>query len=698
MSTTISAHPPRGRMRRRLLALASGLALGLSGLLTAAGPAAATTAAGTAYVVNYNASSVSVVDTATGAITATIPVASSPDAIALSLDGTRAYVGGGNSVSVIDTASKTVIATIATSSIITSVAVTPDGSKVYVNDAGSPSMQVIDTATNTVSGTIFLHLAAPQAVAISPDGAHGYVATGDLEEFDTATNTVTASVPVSGPDLRFSPDGSHLYVADFNHAVDVVDTATNTVAASVPLAAFPSALAIAPDGAHLYVTEGIGQVEVLDTATDTISTTIAVPAPFRMAISPDGSFAYITNASNDTVSVLDLASNTLTATLTGFSRPWAVAFAPAHAAPPTVTGISPAVGSQTGGTVVTITGSGFTAATAVHFGTTPASAFTVVSDTRITATAPAGTALGPVDVTITTPAGTSATGAADTYSYVNETAKVTADGRLNVGGHDANISFTARRTTPGGTIKGNLTFNDNDARVKIKQATITTFYLTASNTAYAAGTAQCTVGATTSTCPFTITVVDNGDHGDCQPHLDTVTLTYNTTTVGGRLEDGRVEVSPETGGSGYSAKQSVTPAAKQATATAATPVDATPVTAALSGGFSASLLGVTLSGGRCATAALAYTDGTAYGDTTCRLLGLLGIDIDLDVHLTGATIATGGNTTVTGAATVTVAGLLPVTLPATEVLTTSGTTGLQLTVGGVTLPTLPIATGAIQIG
>jgi hypothetical protein len=50
---------------------------------------------------------------------------------------------------------------------------------------------------------------------------------------------------------------------------------------------------------------------------------------------------------------------------------------------------------------------------------------------------------------------------------------------------------------------------------------------------------------------------------------------------------------------------------------------------------------------------------------------------------------------VTGTATITVAGLLPVT----EVLTASGTTtGLQLTVAGVSLPARPIGTGGIQIG
>ena len=64
---------------------------------------------------------------------------------------------------------------------------------------------------------------------------------------------------------------------------------------------------------------------------------------------------------------------------------------------------------------MTITGSGFTGATAVHFGATAATSLTVNSDTQITATAPAAASLGQVDVTVTTPAGTSATGPADRW-------------------------------------------------------------------------------------------------------------------------------------------------------------------------------------------------------------------------------------------------------------------------------------------
>ena len=67
--------------------------------------------------------------------------------------------------------------------------------------------------------------------------------------------------------------------------------------------------------------------------------------------------------------------------------------------------IDPANGPEEGGdpddpaTHVTITGACFTGATDVLFGTTPALAFTVVSDTVITAVPPPGE-LGPVDVTV----------------------------------------------------------------------------------------------------------------------------------------------------------------------------------------------------------------------------------------------------------------------------------------------------------
>ena len=85
---------------------------------------------------------------------------------------------------------------------------------------------------------------------------------------------------------------------------------------------------------------------------------------------------------------------------------------------PTVTGISPAAGSAAGGTTVTITGTGFSGATAVDFGSFAATNVAINSaGTQITATSPAGPT-GAVDVTVTTAGGVSATSSADKFTYL----------------------------------------------------------------------------------------------------------------------------------------------------------------------------------------------------------------------------------------------------------------------------------------
>ncbi|UKZ03005.1 IPT/TIG domain-containing protein (plasmid) [Streptomyces viridifaciens] len=86
-----------------------------------------------------------------------------------------------------------------------------------------------------------------------------------------------------------------------------------------------------------------------------------------------------------------------------------------YSAAPVLSGVSPNQGPTFGGNTVTLTGTGFTGATAVAFGAAAAAAFTVVSPTQITAVAPAGSA-GPVGVTVTTPGGASTLASA--YFYV----------------------------------------------------------------------------------------------------------------------------------------------------------------------------------------------------------------------------------------------------------------------------------------
>src|SRR5581483_9927745 len=87
-----------------------------------------------------------------------------------------------------------------------------------------------------------------------------------------------------------------------------------------------------------------------------------------------------------------------------------------YQAPPTVTSVSPNGGPIGGGDTVTLKGTDFTGATAVKFGATTATGYTVVSGTKITATTPAHSA-GTINVTVTTPAGKSPTSQANRYTY-----------------------------------------------------------------------------------------------------------------------------------------------------------------------------------------------------------------------------------------------------------------------------------------
>jgi IPT/TIG domain/FG-GAP repeat len=83
---------------------------------------------------------------------------------------------------------------------------------------------------------------------------------------------------------------------------------------------------------------------------------------------------------------------------------------------PTVASVSPSSGSTAGGTTVTITGTGFEAATAVRFGSVAAT-HTIRSAGEITAVSPAEPA-GAVDVTVATPEATSLTSKRDRFLFL----------------------------------------------------------------------------------------------------------------------------------------------------------------------------------------------------------------------------------------------------------------------------------------
>lgn len=125
----------------------------------------------------------------------------------------------------------------------------------------------------------------------------------------------------------------------------------------------------------------------------------------------------IVTVENANTATTDIASWNVTFTgdgvLTAISNPYSASSVPV------ISSVSPASGAAAGGNLVTITGqffTGVTGATGVKFGATNATNYTVVSDSKIVATVPAGVA-GAVNVVVTNTAGASTTGTG-AYTYV----------------------------------------------------------------------------------------------------------------------------------------------------------------------------------------------------------------------------------------------------------------------------------------
>ena len=99
---------------------------------------------------------VSVIDTTSKQVIATIPVGLFPFGVAVSSDGRKAYIGNqqSNTVSVIDTRTQEVIKTLVTGDGSFFSAINPAGTKFYVSNSNDTTVSVVDIASLTVLDVI----------------------------------------------------------------------------------------------------------------------------------------------------------------------------------------------------------------------------------------------------------------------------------------------------------------------------------------------------------------------------------------------------------------------------------------------------------------------------------------------------------------------------------------------------------------
>jgi YVTN family beta-propeller protein len=263
------------------------------------------------YVASRGSDDVTVVDAATDTVAATVPLpaGSDPQNVAITPDGSHAYVAGSQGrVFVIDTETRAVVAEIPIGPFLSGIAAAPDGGRVYVvsNPSGGDSgaLVAIDTQTNAVVGTPVPLGENPNNLAITPDGTRAYVnvspGVGQVVVVDLATLSVVGAPIAVGNTPRgitAHPDGTRIYsVSNVANDVSVIDVATNTVVDEIE-SSTNHWLAITPDGTRgVGVFSGVSDnVQASDLTTNQIVGEATTVAGFldALAIEPNGSRVWL---------------------------------------------------------------------------------------------------------------------------------------------------------------------------------------------------------------------------------------------------------------------------------------------------------------------------------------------------------------------------------------------------------------------
>jgi YVTN family beta-propeller protein len=292
-----------------------------------------------AYVANQNSSTVSVIDTATGAVVSTIGVGPQPGGVAVTHDGTELWVVAQNEIDFIDTATNTVKGSLlfdyqlACCVAPNSIVFSPKDKRAYMvlnqtNSTGTTSLGavlVFERNEKELVETIPVGR-FPDSIAINPQGTKLFVTNsfdGTVSVIDVRTMSVVYTTPPLGNGttccntfgVAVAPGGQYVYVGSGSGVV-VLDAEAFTVVTSIPVQGITAGwLALSPDGSSVYVTDVVSDsVAAISTLTNTVVSTIPGPActvcpPTGIAVGPLGTYVYAA-AHSGTVNVIDTLTDT----------------------------------------------------------------------------------------------------------------------------------------------------------------------------------------------------------------------------------------------------------------------------------------------------------------------------------------------------------------------------------------------------
>jgi DNA-binding beta-propeller fold protein YncE len=272
-----------------------------------------------------NASALAIVEPATGRVLGRVPVVRDPHEVAVTPDGSTAFVGSpSQGISVIDLAALTEVRRIDPGPSSAPHDVLFSDGKLYFTAEGYKTIGRYDPAANRVEWML----------GIGQDGTHLLVQAKDHRTLwvpNRGSNSVsvidgvtdgppkfkTTAIPVPGqrPEgLDLSPDGRELWTATRGDGgVAIVDTASRTVVQALALKLRDAnRLKFTPDGKVLILDGGTGMLVVLDAAQRREIARVKVSrgdsGDGGLFVMPDGSRAYVGLRNDHSVVVVNLTT------------------------------------------------------------------------------------------------------------------------------------------------------------------------------------------------------------------------------------------------------------------------------------------------------------------------------------------------------------------------------------------------------
>lgn len=252
---------------------------------------------------------------------ATIPVGTSPNAVALDTRAVWVANSGSDNVSRIDPITNKVVATIAVGNSPNGVAV--DARAVWVANFKSNSVSRIDPTTNKVVTTIPVG-DGPDHIAVEARAVWvANVGSGNLSRIDPTTDKVVETIPLGGTPVEIAVETDAVWVTDqVEGSVYRIDPTTNMVVNTVPVGEDPVGIAV-ETGAVWVANSSGGKVSRIDPATNEVVDTISLEDdPFAVAVDVREVWATIYGGK---VSRIDLSTNRVVETIEVEGGPIAIA-------------------------------------------------------------------------------------------------------------------------------------------------------------------------------------------------------------------------------------------------------------------------------------------------------------------------------------------------------------------------------------